>query len=398
MFVIVVLWTAFFVINFNVAMMIPLLPFIQQEIGLSPFEAGMVLGAFPVVALVSNLALGPLIDRYGRKRFIVTGGAASGAILLLTAAGGSAVPIALGRAAAGLFVPMIGASVFAAIADYVQPSDRARVAGYVTSAAPIAFLFSISMGFLLGGLLNWRLPLIILAAICLMLAVLASALPSARPEALSSAPISGRTYRERLLSLSLDPRTRLLLLSYFCWSAGMYIFLGLYPSWLLQHGLVHHGADRIGAMLFLGEIGGLFGAILSGRLAQLFRHPLTLCAAASLGIAMVVLAIPFGTALPIFQALAYGIFAFGRDLMLALILGGAMLLVGASQRGSLNATLNAIYQTGATTGGLTSAWLYGFRPDFAANAFVSSVVFAASAIMLWSITKKDLSPIPAVDP
>ena len=116
---------------------------------------------------------------------------------------------------------MIGASVFAAIADYVQPSDRARVAGYVTSAAPIAFLFSISMGFLLGGLLNWRLPLIILAAICLMLAVLASALPSARPEALSSAPISGRTYRERLLSLSLDPRTRLLLLSYFCWSAGM---------------------------------------------------------------------------------------------------------------------------------------------------------------------------------
>ncbi len=102
---------------------------------------------------------------------------------------------------------------------------------------------------------------------------------------------------------------------------------------------------------------------------------------------MIVLAIPFGTALPIFQAIAYAIFAFGRDLMLALILGGAMLLVSASQRGSLNATLNAVYQTGATLGGFASAWLYGFRADFTANVVVASAVFAASAVMLWSITR-----------
>jgi MFS family permease len=255
MFVIVVLWTAFFVINFNIAMMIPLLPFIQQEIGLSPSEAGMVLATFPVVALISNLALGPLIDRYGRKRFIVTGAAACAALLLLTAASRGAVPIAFGRAATGLFMPMIGASVFAAIADYIPSADRSRVAGYVTSAAPIAFLCSISLGVLLGGLVSWQLPLIIFAAICLALAVSASALPPTSPQALSSAPISGRTYRERLLSLSLDAGTRLLLLAYVCWSAGMYVFLGLYPSWLVQHGLAEHGAGAIGLMLFLGEIG-----------------------------------------------------------------------------------------------------------------------------------------------
>jgi predicted MFS family arabinose efflux permease len=387
MFVIVVLWTAFFIINFNIAMMIPLLPFIARDIGLSSSEAGIVLIAFPIVALISNLVLGPLIDRYGRKRFIVMGAVGCGAILLLTAAMHGATSIAFGRAATGLFMPMIGASIFAAIADYIPTQDRSRITGYVTTAAPVAFLCSISMGVVLGGLLTWRLPLLVLAAICLVLAAMTSALPPTRQEALSSGPISARTYRERLLSLSLDAGTRLLLLSYFCWSAGMYVFLGFYPSWLVQHGLAGEGAGAIGTMLFLGETGGLLGAFLSGRLAGLVRHPLALCAAASLGIAIVVLAIPFGTGHPAIQALAYGIFAFGRDLMLALILGGAMLLIPASQRGSLNAMLNAVYQIGASIGGLASAWLYGFRTDFTANAFVSSVVFVASALMLWSITR-----------
>jgi predicted MFS family arabinose efflux permease len=387
MFVIVVLWTAFFVINFNIVMMIPLLPFIERDIGLSPFEAGMVLAAFPIVALVSNLALGPFIDRYGRKRFIVTGAAACTAILLLTASAQSASAIALGRAVTGLFMPMIGASVFAAIADYVPARDRSRAAGYITSAAPVAFLFSISMGILFGGLLNWQLSLIALAIICLALAMLASVLPPTDRQALSNTPISRRTYRERLLSLSMNAGTRLLLISYLCWSVGMCIFLGLYPSWLVQHGLAGETAGSIGTVLFLGETGGLLGALLSGRLAQLFRHPLTVCAIASLGIAMIVLIIPFGTELRSFQVLAYGMFAFGRDLMLALILGGAMLLVPAQQRGSLNALLNAVYQTGATTGGLASSWLYGLSADFTANAVVSSVAFGASALMLWSITK-----------
>jgi sugar phosphate permease len=140
MFVIIVLWTAFFVINFNVMLMIPLLPFIEQEAGLSASEAGLVLAAFPAVALLSNLALGPFIDRYGRKPFIVGGAAGCAAILLLTAAASGPIPIALCRAATGLFMPMVGASIFAAISDYVPAKDRSRVSGYVTSAAPIAFL------------------------------------------------------------------------------------------------------------------------------------------------------------------------------------------------------------------------------------------------------------------
>ena len=391
----IALWTAFFVINFNIAMMIPLLPFIERDVGLSSVAAGLTLAAFPIVALISNLTLGPLIDRYGRKRFIVFGAAACTLMLLLTAAARSPLPLIIGRAVTGVFMPMIGASVFAAIADYVPPSDRTRIAGYVTSAAPIAFLCSISLGVVLGGLLTWQVPLLLLAGVCLILAIMASTLPSTDRAALAQAPISAQTYRVKLLSLSLNSGTRLLLLSYFCWSAGMYVFLGAYPSWLVQHSLGDQGAGLIGLMLLIGELGGLAGALLSVRLARLWRHPLSACAVASLVIAAVVVLIPFGTGWPIFQALAYGVFALCRDLMLALLLGGAMLFVAASQRGSLNGILNAVYQTGACVGGMTSAWLYAFRADFAANSVASFVVFIIAALLLYRITRIEA---PSINP
>lgn len=386
MFLVSVLWTGFFVVNFNIAMMIPLLPFIQADIGLTPSQAGLVLAAFPVTALVGNLALGPFIDRFGRRRFIVTGAAACALLFVATAVAGSAALIALGRAASGLFMPMVGASVFAAIADYVPPADRARVAGYVTTAAPIAFLLSMSLGVVSGGLLAWQLPLLAMAMVCLALAVAASRLPPTPRMALAGQPVTARTYRDRLLSLSLDSGTRLLL-SYLCWSGAVFVFLGLYPSWVVQNGLPGRGAGTIGAMLFLGEIGGLLGALLAGRLAGLFRHPLGFCALAAIMAAAVVLAVPLGAGHLAFQAVAYGIFAFCRDLMLALILGGAMLVVGAAQRGSLNAVLNVIYQTGASLAGVAGAWLHAFDPGFTANAAAACALFAASGLMLWRITR-----------
>lgn len=391
--VVMVLWTAFFVVNFNIAMMIPLLPFIREEVGLSALEAGLVLAAFPVTALVANLALGPFIDRYGRRRFIWTGALACAALFLLTAASRGAVPIILTRAATGIFMPMIGASVFAALADYVPTPQRARMAGYVTSAAPVAFLAAMSMGVVLGGLVAWQLPLIGLAAVALAVAAGAWRLPPTPEGARTTGRITARTYRDRLLSLSLDRATRLFLLSHLAWSLALFLFLGLYPSWLLQAGLAGHGAGAIGTMLLVAELGGLAGALLAGRISRAFVHPLGPCALASAVVALVMLAIPLGGGMVV-QAVAYAVFAFSRDLMLALMLGGAMALVPPAERGSLNSIMNAIYQTGASLGGIASAWLYALRPDFWGNAVAAFALMAATAAMLSIVTRAGVRPAP----
>jgi predicted MFS family arabinose efflux permease len=147
------------------------------------------------------------------------------------------------------------------------------------------------------------------------------------------------------------------------------------------------GVGTIGTVVFVGEIGGLFGALYSGRLAERFKNPLNLCAIASVAIAIAVLTMPFAKGLAVYQGIAYGVFAFGRDLMLSLILGDAMRFVSAAKRGSLNASLNAIYQTGGSIGGFTSARLYGISPSFIANTFVASLAFIAASFMLWRIAR-----------
>ncbi len=377
--IVAVVWGGFFLINFNVAVMIPLLPFMQRDLHLGSVEAGAILAAFPIAALVSNLVLGPFIDRYGRKRFIAAGGCGAAVTLLATAFAPDAATVIALRAATGLFMPMIGASVFAAVSDYYPAEARARITGYVTSAAPVAML--LSLGVVSGGLLDWRVALAGLAAFAVLLAAAAILLLPPTPLALrATLPIGPATYRARLLSFSGGPDTRLVLLAYLAYSAAIFLFLGLYPAWILEGG----GATpaTVGTMLFVGGLGGVAGALLAGRLARRFRHPLGLCAVAAGATAVTALLTPLAGQGLVGQALIYGGFAFGRDLMLALLLGGAMLLVAPTERASLNAVLNALFQTGAAAGGMASAWLYAADSSYTTSAAAAAALLAGAALML----------------
>jgi len=208
-------------------------------------------------------------------------------------------------------------------------------------------------------------------------------LPATDHNEISNVSITATTYIDRLLSFSLSRDTRALLLSYFCFSAAALIFLGLYPTWVIADGLAGVGTRAVGTLLFLGGLGGLSGALLSGWLAKFFRHPLELCAVAAFATGIATLVIPLITGGVALQTAGYGVFSFGRALMLSLIVSCAMGLVPAIERGSLNATLNAIFQTASAIGGVASAWFYKLYPDFVANSVASAALFAIAGILLW---------------
>ena len=317
MFIIAVLWTAFFIINFNIAMMIPLLPFMQRDIGLSSSGAGLVLAVFPVVALISNLALGPFIDRFGGKRFIVAGAAMCAAILLLTAAGGSAVP----------HRPRPGGHRAVHADDRRFRLCRHRRLYSPAGSRPHCRLCHLGSTHCLPGL---HFHGVLLAAAVLAAAVAHAGanlsglggrgldFASHEPRCPVEHPDLRAKLSQRLLSLSLDAAPGSCCSPI---SAGRW---GCSSSWalselLVQHGLrakvrarsescsysANRGAARCPPVRPARPIVSASPDALRGRIAghrdDRAHHPLRRVASG-------------------FSALAYAIFAFGRDLMLALIL------------------------------------------------------------------------------
>jgi MFS family permease len=168
--ILVTLWTAFFVVNSNIILILPLLPFLRLEFGLSAAESAVLLIAYPVLAFAANILLGPFIDKYGPRRFLLIGALGCALTFLLLAIAENTYLAMLWRAAAGFITPMMGASVFAAVADYYPQRDRPVIVGYVSSAPAVAPMVIMPLAILAGAEYSWRAPLFGLAAVCIVVA------------------------------------------------------------------------------------------------------------------------------------------------------------------------------------------------------------------------------------
>jgi len=70
--VIAILFLIFFLGSSDNQMISPLLPLIAREFGLKEGEVGQVIGpAYALAAASAALLIGPLSDRYGRRRFLL---------------------------------------------------------------------------------------------------------------------------------------------------------------------------------------------------------------------------------------------------------------------------------------------------------------------------------------
>jgi len=393
-FVAAVIGLAQFLVVTNITLVIPLLGLMRRDLDLSASEAGVVLGAFPTVAFVANLALGPFLDRFGRRRFLLLGSLGCALTFVLTAAASSSWLVSLGRAATGIFMPMIGASVFATVADYFPPPERTRITGYVSAAASLAQLLAIPFTLLLGDALTWRAPLVALAVYSLALGGLVAALPPPRFQALATGPVTAQTYRRRLLSFSASRETRLALTAYFIYSAAVFVYLGLYPTWLLTNTGIG-SARTVAEIFFLGGCGGVVGAVLSGHVARRFRRPMLLCSVLATASALIMLAVPTAPTSFTAQIVSYGVFSFGRAMLLPVFVAATMLLVAAHERGSLNGMINAIFQSASAVGAFISGWLYHLVPSFAANGAVAMLLFLGAAIALAGVARSQAPAAPA---
>jgi DHA1 family multidrug resistance protein-like MFS transporter len=144
---------AFLCTGISVGVIIPAMPMLVHDLGISPVAFGFVVAAFGLSRLLGNLPAGQLVDRFGRKPVLLAGLSVTGlglAGISLTFIPTLGEPwLLLCRFVSGLGVAAFTSAGFMVLADISTPLNRTR------TIAPVMAAFSggTALGPALGGLL-----------------------------------------------------------------------------------------------------------------------------------------------------------------------------------------------------------------------------------------------------
>lgn len=138
--------------------MAPLGTYLMTYFKISAKEFSLLLAIYPVCAAVSSFSAGFFVDRFDRKKVLLT--AYSGFILgtLCCALSPSYHFLLISRAFAGLFGGLIGAQVMAIVADTFPYERRATAMGAVMGAFSLASALGVPTGLYLATKFNWHAP------------------------------------------------------------------------------------------------------------------------------------------------------------------------------------------------------------------------------------------------
>ena len=131
--------------NLNDAIAWGLVPVYLAAHGASASRVGIVAAVYPAVWGFGQLLTGWLSDHMGRKPLIVAGMLVqAGALALLAASGGEFAPAVAAAALLGVGTAFVYPTLIAAVADAVQPVERARAVG--------GYRFWRDFGFVVGAI------------------------------------------------------------------------------------------------------------------------------------------------------------------------------------------------------------------------------------------------------
>lgn len=143
--------------------MMPLGPQLMRIFGITPAQFGILVSAYTFSAAASGLLSAFLIDRFDRKRALVSLFAGFGLGTLGCALAPNYLTLLLARIFAGAFGGVLSGLVFAIVADSFPDSRRGAALGRVMSAFSISSVAGVPLGLFLANRLGWHAPFFLLA-------------------------------------------------------------------------------------------------------------------------------------------------------------------------------------------------------------------------------------------
>ena len=374
-----VLLLIFFLGTSDNQMISPLLPRIAEDFGYGTNvgEVGRLLGpAYALAAAAAALLIGPMSDKYGRRRFLLYAAIVFGASLLATSVIHNLYLLTLVRMVTGLAAGTFSTCSIAYVADYF-PYERRGVAMSVVQAGYfLALVVGVPVANLIARWQSWRLSFALFGFIAIIAFAMVAALLPEDKHVMAEMNLAARMARRfDNIRIVFESRSRIASIgAAFFVSGGFVGFFFYLGSWLLQ--VLKLSTTAINSFFALVGVALLAGAFVAGPVADKFgKRGLSILA--TLVLAPTLVMIPYlgwGAGLFIVFLISALAFAFRQGPLQAL----ATELVPRRARGALVAVRNTASQIGIATATLASGALYD-KLGFTAVGLLSGVLTLAAA-------------------
>ena len=151
--------------------MAPVLTQIATEFSITTGTAGLVVAAYGAPGIVVAVLSGPYSDRFGRKRFLVTGSLIMGVFTLLGAFATSFPVLVAMRIIAGVGGSVIFPNVTATVADNFAYRDRGGAMGTVIGLNTMASVIGVPLAGILAEATSWRVSVGLVGLISIVAAL-----------------------------------------------------------------------------------------------------------------------------------------------------------------------------------------------------------------------------------
>ena len=162
-----------FTATLDFMVMMPLAPQFTRLFGISAQEFGFLISAYTFAAAGAGVVTSIFIERFDRKRLLLTIYSGFVVSAIVTASAQSYPMLLAARALAGIFGGVLGGVVFTIIGDAVPAARRGRATGIVMTSFSIATVAGVPAALLLGNLFGWRAAFLLVALLGVACAVVA---------------------------------------------------------------------------------------------------------------------------------------------------------------------------------------------------------------------------------
>jgi predicted MFS family arabinose efflux permease len=354
------------------------LPSIADSLNISVGLAGLIVTALTGAGAVAALVGGPLLDHYGRKRFLVLGVLAMGAASLAFSQSPTFVWLFGTHMIFGACLTLAWVALLSYVGDYFPYERRATAMGVTSVSVGAASMVGALVGLALAETLSWRWAYVLLGILCLLVAAFTQVLvPKLTPTA-GQRGFLVSVYATSYGHLLRQRRAASVVLAGGIFFLAFGAFNTYFPAWVAQ--LFSLSPAGLMPLVVISGMASILGGPISGLAADRFGKTRlvvpTLVLIACLWWVVPTAAWSYAPVLAVFACLSMAVVFAWTSLTT-----WATSLVADDLRGSLMALHVTAQRVGSALGAAVGAWLLVTR-GFDAIALGAGIGAVAVALVL----------------